>query len=399
MLTQLLWLFISAILYTYIGYPALVAILSRVWPRPEPYPPATPSVTILIPAYNEEAVIAQKLENTLVLDYPHEKLQILVVTDGSTDRTNDIVYEYANRNVELSHHPVRGGKMAAINRVMSLARGIIIVFSDANNLYKPNALRELVAPFSDSTIGAVVGAKSILKNGGVLGESEGLYWRYESFIRENETLLGCCTGVNGEILAIRHSLFASPPDSIINDDFYMAMQLIRSGHRVVYAPAARSYERVSVSAKDEMERRTRIIAGRYQAMAMAHKLLPLNRPLITWQIISHKFMRPLVPLFMIGALITNLIAAIHPAALTYQVLLGIQFLFYTLALIGNRIEGKGKGIISKILYLPAFLVNSNFAALAGLWRFLRGRQTPLWKRVPRREEKEFVQKDEETNET
>jgi cellulose synthase/poly-beta-1,6-N-acetylglucosamine synthase-like glycosyltransferase len=284
--------------------------------------------------------------------------------------------------------------MAAINRAMAQAQGEIVVFSDANNMYERHTLRQLVAPFAERTIGAVTGAKAIAPGDGALGESEGLYWRYESFIKEQETRLGCCTGVAGEVLAIRRNHFESPPDNIINDDFYLALRLIQRGYRVVYAPQARSWERVSLSARDEMARRARIVAGRYQALALAPRLLPLRRPLLIWQIVSHKFLRPLVPITMIGALLANLGVVLRPPSAGKRALLRLaapfnwislfgQLLFYGLAWLGNSTERQGK--FGKILYLPTFLVNSNLAALVGLYRSLTKRQTTLWQRARRRE--------------
>ncbi|QTA91880.1 glycosyltransferase family 2 protein [Desulfonema magnum] len=386
MIEILFWLFIFSILYTYFGYPALLALLARTRPEPKPYPLTTPSVTLLIPAYNEQAVIAQKIENSLALDYPPRQFQILVVNDGSEDRTAEIVRQYADACVELSHNDIRGGKMAAIQQAMALARGEIIVLTDATNFFERDAIHELVAPFADPDVGVVTGTKSILRGDGALGESEGLYWRYESFILRQETRLGCCTAATGDSMAIRRDLFEAPSHKAIGAiDFHLAMGIIRRGYRVIYASKVPSYERVSVSAKHEMERRSRIIAGRFQAIFMAWKILPLRRPLLVWQIVSHKFMRPLVPLFMIGALLTNLmLAARSDTLLIYQVLMIFQCAFYIMAVIGNGIERKNT--MGKLLYLPTFLVNSNIAALVGLWRFLRGRQTPLWKRVPRREE-------------
>jgi cellulose synthase/poly-beta-1,6-N-acetylglucosamine synthase-like glycosyltransferase len=177
-------------------------------------------------------------------------------------------------------------------------------------------------------------------------------------------------------------------------DFHMAMWLIRRGYRVIYWPRAHSYERISFSAKEEKERRTRMVAGRYQAISKAFKILPFNRPLVVWQIVSHKFLRPLIPFAMFGALLTNILAILWPVQTggnslwrldspVNWVLLGMQGVFYGMGLFGNRIEFLGK--IGKLLYLPTFLVNSNFAALAGLYRFLLGHQTALWKKASRRE--------------
>jgi cellulose synthase/poly-beta-1,6-N-acetylglucosamine synthase-like glycosyltransferase len=390
---KIFWLSVLSILYTYAGYPLLLAILSRFRSRVNSYTDTTPFVTLLIAAYNEEEVIASKIKNCLELDYPAHRLQILVAADGSSDRTPEIVQEFTDKRVELSYSPPRRGKMAAINRAMPQAKGEIVVFSDANNMYAPDTLRELVKPFSDPKVGAVSGAKQIVKGDGSLGDSEGLYWKYESFIKLAESQIGSCTGMAGEILALRRELFELPPDTVINDDFYMGMRLIARGYDVIYAPHARSFERVSASAQDEVARRSRIVAGRYQAITLAPQILPFKRPLVTWQVISHKFLRPLVPFAMIGALLSNGLAVLFPrreqkhrllhlAPPFNWVLLLLQGLFYGLAYVGNRTERSG--MVGKILYLPTFLVNSNIAALIGLYRFLKRSQTTNWQRVKRR---------------
>ncbi len=383
-MTTLFWMSVTFIIYTYLGYPAVLAALAKLIGRKPVKLPITPTVTLLIAAYNEETVIAKKLENSLALDYPRDKLQILVAADGSDDRTPDIVRQFAAQGVELSFSPPRRGKMAAINRAMERARGDIVVFSDANNMYAENALRELVAPFADSTVGAVTGAKVIAKGDGALGASEGLYWKYESFIKQKETELGTSIGAPGEILALRRDLFESPPDTIINDDFFMAMRLLRRGYRIVYNPHARSVERVSATAEDEMARRARIIAGRYQTLALASKLLPWKSPRAVWQVVSHKYARPLVPLAMIATLVSNLWLAVRGVSRLWRMVFAGQIGFYLLALVGMRRQSAG-GKVGKLLYLPTFLVNSNLAALVGLWRFLSGGQSTRWQRVKRRE--------------
>ncbi len=386
----ILVLSVGLIGYTYVGYPLALAVLARLRPRPIHLATHTPSVTLLIAAYNEADFIAQKLDNSLALDYPAECLQILVAADGSNDRTPDIVAEYADRGVMLSYEPARQGKMAAINRAMPQATGEIVVFSDANNLYQPNTLRELVKPLADLQVGIASGAKQIIEGDGALGESEGLYWRYESFIKKQETAVDSCVGVAGELLAMRRALFESPPPEIINDDFYLALRVLQQGYRVVYVPTARSWERVSLTAQDEVTRRTRIVAGRYQAMVRGRALLPWNRPLLVWQILSHKYLRPLVPLFMITAFLANTVAIWPPTGPRQQknparlarIMMGGQLLFYALSLVGTWVKVGGK--VGKLLYLPAYLVNSNAAALLGLIRFLAGQQTVRWQRVARR---------------
>jgi len=388
----LFWLSIFGIAYTYAGYPLLLAILAYFRPGLPDYPSFTPSITLLIAAYNEEVDIKQKLENSLALDYPADQLQILVADDGSDDDTVKIVKSFARQGVELSSDPQRKGKMSAINRAMKKARGEIIVLSDANAMYDMSTLRALTAPFSEPKVGAVIGAKIIQSGDGLLGDSEGAYWKYESWISKQETRLGYCTvSVNG-MLAIRKKNFEFPPENIINDDFYILMGVIRKGYRSIYAPQAHSIKRISHSAQDEMIRRTRMNAGRYQAIAIAPHILPWRHPLVIWQVISHKFLRPLVPFGMILAFLANLASVIWPAAQgNYNlwrlampfnwIFLGLQSIFYLLAWLGNYLKLPGK--TGRLMYITTFLVNSNLAALMGLIRYITRQQSVIWKRVQR----------------
>jgi hypothetical protein len=226
-------------------------------------------------------------------------------------------------------------------------------------------------------------------------KADSLYWRYESSIKKNETRLGSCTGVAGEILAIRRNLYQPPPDHVINDDFFIGIGVLRQGYRLVYAANAHSYERSSLTEKDEAMRRSRIVAGRYQAMWMSGNLLPWRYPILVWQIISHKFMRPLVPLMMVVAFLATLTSCIWQLprmplgwlylAVPYNfIFLIAELLILLLALFGGSL--KDKGVLGKILYLPTFLVNSNLAAILGLYSFFTGKQTALWRRARRRGE-------------
>lgn len=391
LLAILFWLSVLFIFYTYIGYPLLIALRARLFPKRASYSERLPSLTFLIPAYNEEAYISNKLENTLSLHYPRDKMQILVAADGSTDQTPRIVESYRARGVELAYIPERNGKMAAITRAIQFARGEIVVFSDANNIYDKEAVRELVLPFSDPQVGATTGAKLIIEDGRDLSSAEGLYWKYESWIKQNESSVDSCVSSVGEILAIRKDLFVPPRQKIINDDHYIILDLIRRGYRVVYAPRARSYEYVSLTARDEVERRQRMNAGLYQTISMSKDLLPFRRPLLVWQIVSHKYFRAFVPFAFLLLLISNAglwlgqrnsgetLFFLSPQALFY--FLWLQIAFYGLALAGNVIRfGGGLG---KLLYLPTFLVNSNLATMMGLYRFLTNKQSHVWNRVQR----------------
>lgn len=392
------WLSLFVIFYTYGGYPLLVALFAQFKPRMDYSPKSLnnddlPSVTLLIAAYNEQTCIAEKLNNALFIDYPAGKLQIIVAADGSTDNTVEIVKRFRSRGVELSYSPLREGKTAAINRAMKAARGDIVVISDANNHYEANALIELVAPFGNPNIGAVTGAKTVINDESRLGASEGFYWKYEAFIKRHESRLGTCVAATGEILSFRSSLFEPYPPGLILDDFYLAMRIIARGYRMVYAPRACSIESVSLSAMDEVTRRAKIVAGRFQAILMAPLYLSFHRPLVMWQVVSHKYMRLLLPFAMVMAFVSNVILIIFSAspdrfdffllAPPYNLIaMGCQLAFYLLALGGPLLKQRGN--IGKILYIPSFLVRSNWATFIGLVGYWQGHQTSMWEKVPRK---------------
>jgi poly-beta-1,6-N-acetyl-D-glucosamine synthase len=385
-LTILFWVSIFLILYTYIGYPLLIALIARFMPfHREASGDSDLSVTLLITAYNEEVVIEKKIENTLGLNYPREKLQIIVAADGSSDRTPEIARKFSDRGVELTYTPQRDGKMAAINRAIPLASGEIMIFSDANNMYDHDAIRKLIIPFSDPNVGATTGAKLIIQDGGELSNAEGIYWKYESWIKTNETILGTCTSSVGEILAIRRELYMPPPNNIINDDYYIVLDLIKRGFRVFYVPEARSFEYISATARDEMVRRSRMNTGKYQAIFMSYRLLPFDRPILLWQIISHKYCRAFLPFGFIGALVTNLLIVLlqkDVSSLPYAwIFMSIQSLFYAMAGLGNFL--KFPGFLGKLFYLPTYLVRSNLAILRGFSGFITRKQTNIWERVRR----------------
>lgn len=391
-LAILFWVSVFFILYTYIGYPLLISLIARFIPfHSEHSGDPDLSVTLLITAYNEETVIEKKLENSLELDYPRDKLQIIVAADGSSDRTPEIVRKFSDRGVELTFTSQRGGKMAAINRAIPYSSGEIIIFSDANNMYDQDAIRKLIDPFSDPTVGATTGAKLIIQDGGELSNAEGIYWKYESWIKTNETILGTCTSSVGEILAIRRELYIPPPNNVINDDYYIVIYLIRRGFRVFYVPEARSFEYISASARDEMVRRSRMNTGKYQAIFMSYRLLPFNRPLILWQIISHKYFRAFLPFGFLGVLVANVFlvllhrdipSSLFRVSMPYAgIFLLMQSLFYLMAVLGNLV--KFRGLLGKLVFLPTYLVNSNLAILRGFQGFVTGKQTNIWDRVRR----------------
>lgn len=382
------WLCVIFVLYVYGGYPILITLLARLRPRRRVYTASQPSVTLLIAAHNEEKVIGGKLENSLRSDYPRELLQILVANDGSTDRTAEIVEGYAREGVEMWSANPRAGKMNAINGAIHRARNEIILFSDADNLYEPETVREIVAPFSDPSVGGVSGARVVIGSNS-LGKAESSYWKYEEHIKRQESELGSCVGVAGDALAIRRRLYVPPPPSIINDDVFILLSVLKQGYRFVFAPGARSAHPVTDTERGEIERRARMVAGRYQTMFSGMRMLPFRNPMAVWQIVSHKYLRPFVPLAVIVALVVNVLAFVWPSRLQAPawlvlgrpyvwITLGLEALFFVLAGLGTIV--KLPGVPGKILYVPTFLVNSNFAALKGFYRYFADQQSVFWTR-------------------
>lgn len=381
-LTILTWLLLGLCFYIYIGYPLIVYVLANFFKNPvarsEDY---MPSLSLIIAAYNEASVLERKILNSLELDYPKDALQIIVVSDGSSDATPTIASEFENKGIVNLYDPTRRGKSAAINRAVEQATGDILVFSDANAYYQLDALHKLVRNFNDANVGCVSGRKTVVNEGAVIGESEGLYWKYESFIKKNESKFHSCTGVVGEILAIRRNLMTPIPESIINDDAYMAWQVLSEGQRVIYEAEAVSWEHPSVSASDDAVRRRRMNAGRYQLFAKTTlwKSIP---PKVLFELLSHKFLRLMLPFFMIGAFLTNGLVILLPDSSLLLVFTFIaQVLFYTFAIIGKLDILSGKaGKLAKVAF---FLVNGNIAAIDGFIYFMRGKQSVLWQKAER----------------
>jgi cellulose synthase/poly-beta-1,6-N-acetylglucosamine synthase-like glycosyltransferase len=390
-------IFIVAILmlaYIYVGYPLLIVMLAKSLRRPIKKQDVTPSVSIVIPTFNEEVVIAEKLENTLHLDYPQDRMQILVCDDASEDRTVEIVKSYAWGGVELSQGTARSGKVGCLNRALQVATGEIFIIADADILPHPDALRELVANFADESVGCVMAQTKMTPSGEGTGGSSGLYWRYEARIRQSESDIHSTVAATGHFMALRSKLLQPIPMHVILDDFYLAMMTIRQGYRVISEPKAIVWERPTQSMGDEVNRRSRLTAGRFQILSMRQEYLPYLPPLLKFQVVSHKFLRLAIPHLMIAALLSNmLLVLIGPAAnlppfwmSVISAALILQGLFYGLAVAGKVWFAKvsRRSTLIKVLMLPYYLCATNFAGIAGLAGFLSGKRTVLWQQASRR---------------
>jgi biofilm PGA synthesis N-glycosyltransferase PgaC len=384
-MTFLFWLSTLLVLYAYAGYPLAVWGLARWRGRRPAKAPITPSVTVVITAHNEARVIRDKIENTLALDYPADRLEILVGSDGSTDGTDEIVAEYAARGVRLHRQLARGGKAALLAALVPQASGEIVVLSDARQRYAPDAVRELAANFADVTVGCVSGVLELEGATGGVGAAMGFYRAYEQAIRDGEGRLHSTPGATGAIYAIRRELFIPPHPDTILDDLAIPLAIVAQGKRAVYEPRAVAVDRAPTSAGEEFACKVRTLAGNYQALWRARShLLPWRSPM-AWSLFSHKLLRLVVPYLLLICLAAN--AALAKAHLVYAGLMGGQLLFYMIALLGavgsyggRRDPTRSGGWGPRGLGLPYTFVVLNIAAVAGLLRTLRGGQSVLWHR-------------------
>ena len=365
--------------YTFVGYPVIMAALA--WLRPRPARAVkghSPPLTLVVCAHNEQEVIEAKLRNTQALEYPRERLEVIVVADGSDDETVQRAERFAD--VKVMHRPERRGKLAAMNRAAGEARGEILVFSDANNLYSPNALAELAAPFADPTVGVVTGRKAIDDGSGrPLDRAEGIYWRYESRLKIWESAIGSVAAAAGEMLAFRREAYRSPASNTLNEDFAQVMIAAIAGWRVIYAPLAISLEAASATIGEEATRRSRLVAGRWQAAAQLLPRLLVKRPFLAWQVASHKLARPLIPWGLMGAASSSLLLGRRRRWARCAAI--AQAGFYGLAGVGAAKERRGRR--DRLTYLPYYFCRMNAAALRGLRDLLAGRHDVVWQRVRR----------------
>lgn len=366
---------LALIVYCYFGYPFLCWILAlgkREWKLA---PLGTlPSVSLIIAAYNEEKVIGAKLDNALQLDYPKEKLQIVVASDASTDRTDDIVAARREQGIVLNRLPRRGGKTAALNAAVPHTTGEILVFSDANGMYRSDALKRLVPWFGDERVGGVSGELHYENpRGSSRVEGEIYYWSYERFLKRMESRLDSILGANGSIYGIRRELFV-PLNPDLIDDLVLPMTICKRGHKMKYEPRAVSVEESSRTFGGEFARKKRIISQGLRAVAAHSDLLnPFRYGFLAFQMISHKLLRWMVPLLLIIMFVSSLLMLDR---LPFAVMALLQFGFYILAAMGGLLRKVLGGI--RLFHIPFYFCLTNGAALHGLGLFLLGRTPVAW---------------------
>ena len=374
------WVALGLVLYVYIGYPLLLWVLSRIYHREVHQAPTTPSVTLLISAFNEAEVIKEKLENSVALDYPRERLEVLVISDASTDETDRIVQSFSGNGVVLLRMPQRRGKTMGLNAAMKVASGEIVVFSDANIMYRLDAVRKLVQSFADPTVGCVTGDSRYLDQpDSVAHVQENSYWGYERFVRTLESKIGSTVGGDGAIFAIRRELYTPLLPDMIND-LVVPLQIVVKGHRAIFEPQAVGLEPSAGDFKREFRRKRRIVNRSWRGvMAVGDVLNPFKVKVFAWQVWSHKVLRWLVLPFVSMAALGCLAA--YPLGWLYQV--GAWGFLGSLILAGvGAVAPPCLGPISRLTHIIFYFYLVNLAALLGVLRALAGRVEAVW--VPER---------------
>jgi cellulose synthase/poly-beta-1,6-N-acetylglucosamine synthase-like glycosyltransferase len=376
------WLALLGIVYVYFGYPLLIALAARLRPRPVNLRPGhRPAITVAVAAYNEAAHVAARIENLLAQDYPAGLFDILVVSDGSTDGTDDILERLAagQDRLRVLTRRANAGKAAALNDALAAATGELIVFADARQRFAPDVLTRLAENFADPQVGSVSGELILTQGEGSVAAQVGLYWRYEKAIRRAESACGSMLGATGAIYAIRRALWRPLPPGTLLDDFLTPMRIVLRGERAIFDGRARAYDRVSTRAGQEFRRKARTLAGNYQAFAAEPGLLlPWRNPATWFQVCSHKFLRLMVP----WALLALLAASLAAPGGFYLLAALAQAAFYGVALAGMSRERAGQPIRWRLAGLAWTFAALNAAAAAGLWIWLRGdAHGRVWKKA------------------
>jgi cellulose synthase/poly-beta-1,6-N-acetylglucosamine synthase-like glycosyltransferase len=363
----------------FVGYPLTLMLLAAMRRSPGSGPAAgSERVALVIAAFNEERVIAAKIENALSLDYEPERFKVVVVADGSSDRTAEIARNFNDPRVICLHEPERRGKSHALNRAVAASDADVLVLSDANNFYSKDAIRLLVARLREPGVGGATGAKKIYASRDrAASGGDGLYWRYESKIKLAESRLGGTVTADGEIFALRRDAYRPIPPSVINDDMYLTFRLVEAGQKVVYEPSAVAVEEASMTIREDFNTKVRMIAGGMQSLRSEWRTIFCSG-WFSLKFASHKLLRWLMPVVLATLLVSSGLLAAQPA---YRLLFGAQVLFYLLAALGWVLNARNTR--PAFAYVPFYFVAMNFAAAGGLWRYLRGRHSVLWSKAAR----------------
>jgi len=368
------WAATALIVYTYAGYPVWLWVRSKVRPWPVISGPIDPLVSVVMVVRNEERVLATKLENLLGLDYPAERLDVVVVSDGSTDRTEAILHEYArNPRVHAVLNQLSQGKASGLNDALQVVQGEIVIFTDARQMIELGALRVLLADFADPEVGCVSGELMLGDpDKGEKGRGMGVYWRIEKAVRELESASGSVVGATGAFYGVRRELLRPLPPETLLDDVYIPMQVVRAGKRVVFEPRARAWDVPDQGKGREFARKVRTLSGNYQLLQLAPWLLTAENP-IRFEFVSHKLLRLAVPFALLTALVAG---AMVPSPL-YRWAFLLQLAFYALSLVG--MAGMRRGPLARIGDAALTFVVLNTAAVVAFANFVMGKKV-AWTR-------------------
>ena len=388
------WILFLIVFYTFAGYALLLAVLlffknifSPKKTNPDIENTELPHVCMFVTAYNESDYVDMKVKNMMELDYPHEKMQFLWITDGSNDGTPDILQKYPL--MEVHHLPERNGKIHAMNRGMQFVKAPIVIFSDSNTILCREAVKIIVKTFGNPKVGCIAGEKRVLSKNtdNAAGSGENLYWKYESWVKRMDSELNSAVGAVGELFAIRTQLFEEVENDTILDDFIISLRIAEKGYRIAYTPDAYAMETASVNVAEELKRKVRIAAGGLQTIKRLRSLLnPFKYGLLSLQYISHKVLRwTIAPIALFCLPLVNLIILlITPESnnfLFYLYFFCFQVLMYLLALLGWLLEQQK--IRFKVLFVPYYFTAMNYASIRGWVRFLKGKQSVNWEKSKR----------------
>ncbi|MFC2061044.1 glycosyltransferase family 2 protein [Elusimicrobiota bacterium] len=370
----ILYFMIASVIGVYAGYPVLLALIGTIKRNKFVKADIIPDVTVIIAAYNEENSIKEKLKNTLDLDYPENKLEVLVASDGSTDTTGEIVKSFNDPRVRFLDFPERKGKTHVQNEAVKEARGSIIVFSDATTEYNKELIRKIVRNFADPSVGAV-GAELIYvnKKKTSVGEGGGLYWKYEKFLKKKESSINSLIGVSGCCYAIRKKLY-EPLDPQLISDFVIAQFVYKKGKKTVYEPEAVTYEETCYTTREEFDMRLRVAVRTLNGLWYMRALLnPSRYGFFSVQLFFHKIMRYMIPVFMLVILADSILLAVAGTGYVSRIMIITEMMFYIAALLGGITQSR-----LKLFYIPYYFCMTNYALLIAIIKFMGGEKKVLW---------------------
>jgi cellulose synthase/poly-beta-1,6-N-acetylglucosamine synthase-like glycosyltransferase len=386
------WLCLALVVYTYVGYGAVLYIILKVkniffrretTPILPLDPQLLPDVTLMICAYNEADVIEEKMQNIRALNYPQEKLCVMWVTDGSNDNSNELLQAYPE--VKLVYSPERKGKAAAMQHGLQENKAEYVIFTDANTMLNADAIREIVRQFMKKNVSCVSGEKRVAARhaGQATAEGEGVYWKYESMLKRWDSELYSAMGAAGELFAVRMSHYLPAPSNALLDDFMMSMLILKDGHRIAYTNEAYATEYGSASTAEESKRKRRIAAGGLQSIWWLRSLMnPFAYPKVAFQYVSHRVLRwSITPLALFALFPLNLLLLFASGSLIYQLLFLLQLFFYLSALTGHILKVSGRR--NKLLYIPCYFLFMNLNVFLGIGYLMSHKDSGTWEKARR----------------